>query len=102
MAAKAVAFAEARQPRSRPTPSRWPTTHQAFADGLMRRGAKALVTDGTDNHIVLLDVQSFRADRPTGRRAPCWTPASSPTATPYPPTPTAPGTPVASGSARRR
>src|SRR6202007_3000774 len=31
---------------------------QAFADGLMRRGAR-LVTGGTDNHIVLLDVTSF-------------------------------------------
>ena len=37
----------------------------AFADGLMRRGAK-LVTDGTDNHIVLIDVQSFGL---TGRQA---------------------------------
>ena len=38
---------------------------QAFADGLMRRGAK-LVTDGTDNHIVLLDVHSYGL---TGRQA---------------------------------
>jgi len=38
---------------------------QAFADGLMRRGAK-LVTDGTDNHIGLLDVHSYGL---TGRQA---------------------------------
>ena len=65
MAAKAVAFAEARQPSFRAYAQRVDDNAQAFADGLMRRGAK-LVTDGTDNHIVLLDVQSFGL---TGRQA---------------------------------
>ena len=65
MAAKAVAFAEARQPSFQAYAQRVADNAQAFADGLMRRGAK-LVTDGTDNHIVLLDVQSYGL---TGRQA---------------------------------
>ena len=51
--------------RSRPTPQASPTTRSTLADGLMRRGAR-LVTDGTDNHLVLLDVSGFGL---TGRQA---------------------------------
>ena len=65
MAATAVAFAEARQPSFRAYAQRVADNAKAFADGLMRRGAH-LVTGGTDNHIVLLDVQSFGL---TGRQA---------------------------------
>lgn len=65
MAAKAVAFAEARQPSFQAYAQRVADNAQAFADGLMRRGA-TLVTGGTDNHLVLLDVQSFGL---TGRQA---------------------------------
>jgi glycine hydroxymethyltransferase len=65
MAAKAVAFAEARQPAFRAYAQRVADNAKAFADGLMRRGAH-LVTGGTDNHIVLLDVQSYGL---TGRQA---------------------------------
>ena len=66
MAAKAVALAEARTPSpSGPTPRPWPTTPSALADGLLRRGAR-LVTGGTDNHLVLIDVSSFGL---TGRQA---------------------------------
>jgi glycine hydroxymethyltransferase len=65
MAAKAVAFAEARQPAFRAYAPRVADNAKAFADGLMRRGAH-LVTGGTDNHIVLLDVQSYGL---TGRQA---------------------------------
>jgi glycine hydroxymethyltransferase len=65
MAAKAVAFAEARQPSFRAYAQRVADNAKAFADGLLRRGAR-LVTGGTDNHIVLLDVQSFGL---TGRQA---------------------------------
>jgi len=65
IAAKAVAFAEARRPSFRAYAQRVADNAKAFADGLMRRGAR-LVTDGTDNHIVLLDVQSFGL---TGRQA---------------------------------
>ncbi len=65
MAAKAVAFAEARQPSFQAYAQRVADNAKAFADGLLKRGAR-LVTGGTDNHIVLLDVQSFGI---TGRQA---------------------------------
>jgi glycine hydroxymethyltransferase len=65
MAAKAVAFAEARQPSFQAYAQRVADNAKSFADGLMRRGA-TLVTGGTDNHLVLLDVQSFGL---TGRQA---------------------------------
>ena len=38
---------------------------QTLADGLLRRGAR-LVTGGTDNHLILIDVSSFGL---TGRQA---------------------------------
>ena len=65
MAAKAVAMAEARQPSFQAYAQRVADNAKAFADGLTRRGAR-LVTGGTDNHLVLLDVQSFGV---TGRQA---------------------------------
>ncbi|MBV8350609.1 MAG: glycine hydroxymethyltransferase, partial [Mycolicibacterium sp.] len=65
MAAKAVALAEARQPSFQVYAQRVADNAKAFADGLLRRGAR-LVTGGTDNHIVLLDVTSFGL---TGRQA---------------------------------
>ncbi len=65
MAAKAVALAEARQPSFRDYAQRIADNAQSLAEGLMRRGVR-LVTDGTDNHIVLLDVGSFGI---TGRQA---------------------------------
>ncbi|MGY1804632.1 glycine hydroxymethyltransferase [Blastococcus sp. SYSU D00922] len=65
MAAKAVAFAEARQPAFAQYAQDIVDNAVALADGLKRRGVK-LVTDGTDNHLVLLDVSSFGL---TGRQA---------------------------------
>jgi glycine hydroxymethyltransferase len=65
MAAKAVALAEARQPSFREYAQRVADNAKALADGFLRRGAR-LVTGGTDNHIVLLDVTSFGL---TGRQA---------------------------------
>jgi glycine hydroxymethyltransferase len=65
MAAKAVALAEARQPVFETYARRVADNAQALADGFLRRGAR-LVTGGTDNHIVLLDVTSFGL---TGRQA---------------------------------
>jgi glycine hydroxymethyltransferase len=65
MAAKAVALAEARQPAFETYARRVADNAQALADGFLRRGAR-LVTGGTDNHIVLLDVTSFGL---TGRQA---------------------------------
>jgi glycine hydroxymethyltransferase len=65
MAAKAVALAEARRAEFRTYAQGVADNAKALADGFMRRGAK-LVTDGTDNHIVLLDVTGFGL---TGRQA---------------------------------
>jgi glycine hydroxymethyltransferase len=65
MAAKAVALAEARRPSFRTYAQAVADNAVALADGLNRRGAR-LVTGGTDNHLVLIDVSSFGL---TGRQA---------------------------------
>jgi glycine hydroxymethyltransferase len=66
MAAKAIAFAEARQPSFADYAAAVTANAQALADGLLRRGTR-LVTGGTSNHIVLMDVaESFGL---TGRQA---------------------------------
>lgn len=65
MAAKAIAFAEARQPAFAGYARAIVDNAVALAEGLTRRGVH-LVTGGTDNHLVLLDVSSFGL---TGRQA---------------------------------
>jgi glycine hydroxymethyltransferase len=65
MAAKAVALAEARQPSFRTYARAVADNALALADGLSRRGA-TLVTGGTDNHLVLIDVSGYGI---TGRQA---------------------------------
>ena len=66
MAAKAVAFAEARTESFQTYAQDVADNAKALAEGLMKRGVR-LVTDGTDNHLVLLDVTtSFGL---TGRQA---------------------------------
>jgi glycine hydroxymethyltransferase len=65
MAAKAVAFAEARQPAFAGYARAVADNAVALAEGLARRGVR-LVTGGTDNHLVLLDVSTFGL---TGRQA---------------------------------
>lgn len=65
MAAKAVALAEARQPAFKTYAQNIADNAQSLAESLLSRGA-ALVTGGTDNHIVLLDVSNFGL---TGRQA---------------------------------
>jgi glycine hydroxymethyltransferase len=65
MAAKAVALAEARQPAFRDYAQRIVDNAQALAAGLLSRGAR-LVSGGTDNHLVLLDVSGYGL---TGRQA---------------------------------
>jgi glycine hydroxymethyltransferase len=66
MAAKAVAFAEARQPAFADYAAAILTNAVALAEGLAKRGVR-LVTGGTSNHIVLMDVEtSFGL---TGRQA---------------------------------
>lgn len=65
MAAKAVALAEARQPAFATYARAIADNALALAEGLLSRGVK-LVTGGTDNHIVLIDVRDFGL---TGRQA---------------------------------
>ncbi len=65
MAAKAVAFAEALRPDFADYAARVVDNARALADGLLSRGAR-LVTGGTDNHLVLVDVSSYGL---TGRQA---------------------------------
>jgi glycine hydroxymethyltransferase len=65
MAAKAVAFAEARTEAFRTYAQQVADNAQSLAESLKRRGAN-LVTDGTDNHLVLIDVSGFGL---TGRQA---------------------------------
>ncbi len=66
IAAKAVALSEARQPSFRIYAQAIVDNAVALAEALLARGA-ALVTGGTDNHLVLLDVtRSFGI---TGRQA---------------------------------
>ncbi|HWU20154.1 MAG TPA: aminotransferase class I/II-fold pyridoxal phosphate-dependent enzyme, partial [Nocardioides sp.] len=65
MAAKAVALAEARTESFQTYAQNVADNAKSLAEGFLKRGAK-LVTGGTDNHLVLLDVTSFGL---TGRQA---------------------------------
>src|SRR4051812_41165599 len=65
MAAKAVALAEARTAEFRTYAQNVADNAKSLADGFLSRGAK-LVTGGTDNHLVLLDVTAYGL---TGRQA---------------------------------
>lgn len=65
MAAKAIAFAEARRPEFATYAQQIVTNSQALAEGLLKRGVR-LVSGGTDNHLVLIDVHPFGI---TGRQA---------------------------------
>src|SRR5215469_7495475 len=65
IAAKAVALAEARQPAFRDYAQHVVDNARALAAGLLNRGAR-LVSGGTDNHLILVDVSSYGL---TGRQA---------------------------------
>ena len=65
IAAKAVALAEARQPAFREYAQQVVDNAQALAGGLLSRGAQ-LVSGGTDNHLILVDVSGYGL---TGRQA---------------------------------
>ncbi|MDR2974655.1 MAG: glycine hydroxymethyltransferase [Propionibacteriaceae bacterium] len=65
MAAKALAFAEARTAEFQTYAAQVASNAKALAEGLLKRGV-TLVTGGTDNHLVLMDVSSFGL---TGRQA---------------------------------
>nr|BFE76944.1 glycine hydroxymethyltransferase [Actinoplanes digitatis] len=65
MAAKAIAFAEARRPEFADYAQRIVDNSQALAASLTSRGA-TVVSGGTDNHLVLIDVDKYGL---TGRQA---------------------------------
>ncbi|MGO1973705.1 MAG: glycine hydroxymethyltransferase [Propionibacteriaceae bacterium] len=65
MAAKAIALAEARRTEFQTYAQKVADNAKSLADGFLSRDAK-LVTGGTDNHIVLLDVSAYGL---TGRQA---------------------------------
>src|SRR5690349_17269477 len=61
IAAKAVAFLEAAQPEFREYAQRIVANAQALAGGLADEGFR-LVSGGTDNHLMLVDLRPFDAD----------------------------------------
>jgi glycine hydroxymethyltransferase len=65
MGAKAVAFAEARRPEFATYAQAIVDNAHALAEGLLKRGA-TLVSGGTDNHLVIIDVNRYGL---TGRQA---------------------------------
>lgn len=65
MAAKAIAFAEARTEEFQAYAQQVADNAKVLAEGLLTRGAR-LVTGGTDNHLVLIDTTAFGL---TGRQA---------------------------------
>ncbi|MDJ0715633.1 MAG: serine hydroxymethyltransferase [Prochloraceae cyanobacterium] len=65
IAAKAVAFGEALKPEFKTYSANVIENARALAKGLIDRGIK-LVSDGTDNHLILLDLRCIKM---TGKRA---------------------------------
>jgi glycine hydroxymethyltransferase len=65
MAAKAIAFKEASTPEFSDYAHKIISNAKVLAEGLLRRGAK-LITGGTDNHLIIIDVGPFGI---TGRQA---------------------------------
>ena len=67
IAAKAIAFGEAAQPSFKIYAHQIVTNAQALAKGLVARGFR-LVSGGTDNHLMLVDLRSSHPEL-TGKRA---------------------------------
>ena len=61
IAAKAVCFKEALQPEFRAYQGQIVKNAAALADGLLKRGVK-LVSGGTDNHLMLVDLRGGEGD----------------------------------------
>ncbi len=68
VAAKAVAFREALQPTFRAYQEQVVANARALAEGLVRRGFR-LVSGGTDNHLMLVDLRGPEGPGITGRVA---------------------------------
>jgi glycine hydroxymethyltransferase len=71
IAAKAVSFGEALQPSFVEYQKRIVENAKALAQALMARGLK-LVTDGTDNHLMLVDLTATGDGSVTGKDAEAW------------------------------
>jgi len=71
IAAKAVAFGEALQPEFKEYQKQVIKNAQALASSLMELGFK-LVTDGTDNHLMLVDLTGSLDGTVTGKEAEAW------------------------------
>jgi glycine hydroxymethyltransferase len=71
IAAKAVAFGEALKPEFKEYQKRIVSNAQALAAALMEKGFK-LVANGTDNHLMLLDLTQSLGGEITGKEAEAW------------------------------
>lgn len=71
IAAKAVAFGEALQPQFKNYQQQTVKNAQALASGLMNAGIQ-LVSNGTDNHLMLLDLTRYQTGEITGKDAESW------------------------------
>jgi glycine hydroxymethyltransferase len=71
IAAKAVAFGEALQPSFKTYQEQVVKNAKALASCLMAEGFK-LVTDGTDNHLMLIDLSRSLTGETTGKEAEAW------------------------------
>jgi len=71
IAAKAVAFHEALQPEFKVYQNQVVKNASLLAGSLKEKGFK-LVTDGTDNHLMLLDLTGFQDGSITGKDAEAW------------------------------
>ena len=71
IAAKAVAFGEALKPEFKTYQQQILTNAKTLAEALMERGL-SLVTGGTDNHLMLVDLTTFGDGTVTGKDAEAW------------------------------
>ncbi len=71
IASKAVAFGEALQPSFIDYQKRVISNAKALAEALTEKGFR-LVTGGTDNHLMLIDLTSFGDGAVTGKEAEAW------------------------------
>ena len=71
IAAKAVAFGEALKPEFKEYQKQIVSNARALAESLIGAGFK-LVTDGTDNHLMLIDLTQSLDGQVTGKEAEAW------------------------------
>ena len=71
IAAKAVSFGEALRPEFKEYQKQVIKNAQTLAESLMSLGFK-LVTDGTDNHLMLIDLSKSLDQQTTGKEAEAW------------------------------